>query len=240
MRLVTIGECSGAPLPGGATSCHLVEDGDGRVLLDIGSGALSMLGRCCSFDIIQAIFISHFHADHFADAGAAIYSRLISQDLGRGVGPLRFYALEDRGLSMEGRSTFTPIDEGEVVKEQGFTLSFLRTRHPVPCLAIKVRKDGKTIVYTADGGYDERLADFARGADILLAECSFPPGMGKGALAGHMGVDEVSRLANEARPGKLVLTHLPIYGGREAILEHVGKAYDGTVLLAQPLLEVEA
>ena len=93
MRLLVIGESSGRPLAGGATSCYLVEYDGAKILLDIGSGALSVLERAVRFDEIDDIFISHFHSDHVADAGPAVYHRLISTQLGLVTRPLVFHAL---------------------------------------------------------------------------------------------------------------------------------------------------
>ena len=72
MRLTVIG-CSGSyPGPDSRASCYLVEadDADGRtwrILLDLGSGALGALQRFADPLAIDAVFISHLHADHCLD-----------------------------------------------------------------------------------------------------------------------------------------------------------------------------
>ena len=72
MRLTIIG-CSGSyPGPDSAASCYLVEaDEPGgrtwRVLLDLGSGALGPLQRYADPFGVDAVFISHLHADHCLD-----------------------------------------------------------------------------------------------------------------------------------------------------------------------------
>ncbi len=76
MRLTIVG-CSGSyPGPDSPASCYLVEaegpDGAGgtrtwRILLDLGNGALGQLHRYADPLAIDAVLISHHHADHCLD-----------------------------------------------------------------------------------------------------------------------------------------------------------------------------
>ena len=239
IKVVVIGESGGTPLAGGATSCYLVEADGYPVLLDIGSGALSLLQKIHSFDSIDDIIISHFHSDHVADAGVAIYSRLIAMQLGRHVHPLRFHAMEKRELEIAPYSSAVIIDEGITEKIGPFSVSYIRTVHPVPCLAVKLSYEGKSVVYTADGAFSGKIAEFSSSSDILIAECSFYPGM-RSPESGHMDVNDAVRLAAAASPGKLVVSHLPVYGNRNEILDSIKERWNGEVILAHPFLEIEA
>ena len=236
--LTVIGESGGAPLPGGGTSCYLVEAEGYRVLLDIGSASLSLLSGIIPFDSIDDVIISHFHSDHASDAGVAVYSRLISMQLGRNVKPLVFHALEDRNLSYPPYSSVEVINEGKEEKIGPFSVSYMRTKHPVPCLAVKFIYKGKSIVYTADGALTDELITFASSADILLAECSFYSDLIEEG-AGHMSASDVVSLAAASEPGKLIITHLPVYGDREEILKYVRNGWKGDAMLASKFLRVE-
>jgi len=67
VRLTIIG-CSGSfPGPASAASCYLVEAEGFRLLVDLGSGALSALQRHAGLDEIDAICLSHLHGDHCLD-----------------------------------------------------------------------------------------------------------------------------------------------------------------------------
>ena len=239
VRVTVIGESGGTPLAGGATSCYMVEAEDHAVLLDIGSGAMSLVQKVRPFDSIDDVIISHFHDDHVADAGVAVYSRLIAMQLGRPVNPLIFHAMEKRELEMPPYSHAAVIDEGIEERIGPFSVSYMRTIHPVPCLAVRLSCDGKSIVYTADGAFSDRIAAFAASADILIAECSFYPGIGN-RDAGHMDAYDVAELAVAASPGKLVVSHLPVYGNREEMLRCIKERWKGEVILARSSLEVEA
>lgn len=236
MRLTTIGCDSACPLAGSATSAYIVEEGECRLMLDCGSGSLSLMQKVFDFDTVGHIILSHFHPDHVADVGVAIYSRLVSMQLGRGVSPLTVHALEDRDFTTP-YSRFAPIDEATRLEIGPFRIRFHRTVHPVPCLAMRLETDSGSLVYTADGALDEELVEFCKGADLVIAECSFHPGKGRPAETGHMDPESVSRLAIQALIPRLVLSHLPVYGDRMDILEYVRVRVPSScaVTLASPL-----
>ena len=67
MRITVIG-CSGSfPGPEGPASCYLLEAEGFRLLLDLGNGAVGALQRHASLDSIDAVCLSHLHADHCLD-----------------------------------------------------------------------------------------------------------------------------------------------------------------------------
>src|SRR5260370_1732004 len=67
VRLTIIG-CSGSfPGPASPASCYLVEAEGFRLLVDLGSGALGALQRHPGLDELDAICLSHLHADHCLD-----------------------------------------------------------------------------------------------------------------------------------------------------------------------------
>src|SRR5439155_7662213 len=68
VKLTVVG-CSGSfPGPDGPASCYLLEQDGVRVLLDLGSGALGSLSRHVDLDAVDAVVLSHLHADHCLDA----------------------------------------------------------------------------------------------------------------------------------------------------------------------------
>ena len=72
MRLVVVGCAGSFPSPESAASSYLVQadDADGRtwnLLLDLGNGALGPLQTHLDPSCLDAIAISHTHADHVAD-----------------------------------------------------------------------------------------------------------------------------------------------------------------------------
>src|SRR6516164_499176 len=67
MRLTVIG-CSGSfPGPDSPASCYLLEAEGFRLVIDMGNGALGVLQRHAELFGIDAICVSHLHADHCID-----------------------------------------------------------------------------------------------------------------------------------------------------------------------------
>lgn len=67
MKLHILGRNSGGPGPGGACSGYLVQSGNGNILLDCGPGIIGRLQQIIPIDDLDAIIITHLHADHFLD-----------------------------------------------------------------------------------------------------------------------------------------------------------------------------
>ncbi len=55
------------PRPGGASSSYLIQTSNAAVLIDVGSGSLGKLQLFTEYARLDAILISHMHADHFFD-----------------------------------------------------------------------------------------------------------------------------------------------------------------------------
>ncbi len=83
MKLTVVG-CSGSfPSAESACSSYLVEADGFRLLLDMGNGALGELQRHCGLYDLDAIFLSHLHADHCIDMCAYFVARYYRHDGGR-------------------------------------------------------------------------------------------------------------------------------------------------------------
>ncbi|MFS8650591.1 MAG: MBL fold metallo-hydrolase, partial [Caldibacillus sp.] len=113
-----------------------------------------------------------------------------------------------------------------------FTIHFLETNHSVPCFALRIEADGKSLVYTGDSAYTDAFIDFVRDADLLLSECNFYDGM-DGSTAGHMNSKDAATIAAKGNVKQLVLTHLPHFGDVEKLPQEAKKYFSGPVHLAK-------
>src|SRR6202012_5482599 len=67
MRL-TVAGCAGSfPGPDSPASCYLLEADGFRVVIDFGNGSLRALQKSASLFAIDAVCLSHLHADHCVD-----------------------------------------------------------------------------------------------------------------------------------------------------------------------------
>lgn len=241
MELTVLGCAGGVGRAGEACSGYLVREGGTQVLLDCGSGVVANLQRVCPLEDVDHVVISHWHADHSSDAGVLVHGRIIGRLLGRTDRELAFYAppcepdLARVGDPAQGCRSQAVVP-GDVLHVGDLKLEFCQTRHPVPCHAVRVTSDasGEVLVYTADGALTDELALFCRGAHTLVCECSLYAGT-DGTGPGHMNADDVAQLALQARPLRMVLTHLPCYGERDELLGPVRRRWEGCSVLAREM-----
>src|ERR671932_2330240 len=67
MRLTVLGKSPSWQDAGGACSGYLIEEGDTAVVIDCGNGVFGKLRRFRDYTKVDAVVISHLHADHFLD-----------------------------------------------------------------------------------------------------------------------------------------------------------------------------
>lgn len=220
MRLTVVG-CSGSyPGPDSAASCYLLEhEHEGRtwrVLLDLGNGSLGQLHRYADPLDVDAVFLSHLHADHCLDLCGYYVMRKyhptgpqpqipVWGPAGTAERMARAYDLPlEPGMGEE----FDFREHGEAVQVGPFRVETREVVHPVTAYALRVTAGGRTLVYSGDTGPCAALDDVASGAHLLLAEASFrsgddnPPDL-------HLTGADCGRTAAAAGVGRLVLTHVP-------------------------------
>jgi ribonuclease BN (tRNA processing enzyme) len=222
MRLTVVG-CSGSyPGPDSCASSYLFEaegpDGAGgtrtwRILVDLGNGALGQLHQYVDPLTIDAVFLSHLHADHCLDLCGYYVMRKYHPTGAQPRIPVwgppdtpgrmaRAYDLPlDPGMGEE--FDFRPLEP--VVEVGPFRVESAPVVHPVDAFALRVTADGRSVAYSGDTGPCESLEALATGADLFLCEASFrdgednPPDL-------HMTGSECGTAAARAGVGRLVLT----------------------------------
>jgi ribonuclease BN (tRNA processing enzyme) len=244
MRLTIVG-CSGSyPGPDSAASCYLVEAEHGdrtwRILLDLGSGALGSLQRYADPLTVDAVFLSHLHADHCLDlCGYHVLRRYHPsghQPLIPVWGPVgtadrmaRAYDLPpDPGM----REEFDFLTYDGTVELGPFVVEPIRVAHPVPAYGLRITADGVTLGYSGDTGPCGGFDDVARDVDLLLAEASFRDGDDNPANL-HLTGSDCGATATRAGVRRLLLTHVPPWHEAEDSLAEARSAYDGPVDLAR-------
>lgn len=188
-----------------------------KVLLDCGSGS----HRFFNFNELENlnIFISHLHRDHYNDVYNYMYSSYSLKNLGRLKTPIKIYIpsspediaqdISNERLSFSENFIYT---ENSLYKLNDTSIEFCKTYHSehVESYAIKLKADGKTIVYTGDLSYKskDKIINFTKDADLLICESSLLKSHGFNEICNHLTAEQAGKIAKESNAKKLLLTHL--------------------------------
>ncbi|WP_239256958.1 MBL fold metallo-hydrolase [Listeria ilorinensis] len=241
MQLTVFGHWGGYPLKNDGTSSYLLEEEGFKLLIDVGASAVSIMQNYLDPADLDAVILSHYHPDHVADVGILQHIRLLSNQENRPpILPIYAHNEDERGFSYLNMKDVTEAyvyQEEDILEVGPFSISFLRTIHPVPCFAMRFSANGKSVVYTADSAYQESFVAFAERADFLFADTNFFKEMaGKSRV--HMASIEVGRLAKQASVKKLMLTHLPQNGSLQQLKTEAAAEFNGEILLAEKGLSI--
>jgi ribonuclease BN (tRNA processing enzyme) len=236
MQITVLGAGSAYPRAGGACAGFLVRAGNAKIWLDAGNGTFSRLQRYVSYRELDALILTHGHADHVADVLPLMYALGFDPEVEPST--LVVYAPSDveptlkwplGGTSKDMfkrifafRSIAEPFEIGPVSFEP------FRTQHPAETYGLRMTEGSSVAVYTSDTALYDGLADACRDADLLIAEATYvngveaPPGV-------HMWARETGWLAREAGAKQLVLTHIwPTFAPARAVAE-AAREFDGPV-----------
>ncbi|MCX4823398.1 MBL fold metallo-hydrolase [Streptomyces sp. NBC_01142] len=244
MKLTVVG-CSGSfPSAESACSSYLVEADGFRLLLDMGNGALGELQRHVGLYDLDAIFLSHLHADHCIDMCGYFVARYYRHDGGR-CDPLPVFGPEgtEQRLITAYADTPSPSAMSEVfdfrtLKSGSFDIGPFSVRtekvhHPVEAYGIRLEHAGKVLTYSGDTGVCEALHELADGSDLFLCEASFTHGK-EDIPDLHLNGREAGAHAQRARAGRLVLTHIPPWTDPRQNLADARAVYGGPTEIAVP------
>lgn len=245
MKLTVLG-CSGSlPGPESPASGYLVEAEGYRLVLDLGHGAFGALQRYVSPADVDAIVVSHLHADHCIDLTAYVVALRYGGDGYRlresvdriplvGVAGTRdrleaAYDPLARKPGLHDLFAFTTPTAGELGP---FRVSYAPMNHPIATNAIRIEHDDHSLVYSGDTGECPELIELADGADVLLCEASV--GRGEYQVPDlHMTGRQAGKHAAKAGVERLIVTHVPPWNSPQAAADDAGEEFDGTVEIAR-------
>ena len=279
-RVVLLGTKGGPRVgeAGRSNPATLLVINDVPYLIDCGYGVTKQLITAgIALDRLRYIFITHHHSDHNLEFGPLIYNTWIT-----GL-PAQIDAYGPPGLTKMAQQFFEYqkfdidvriVDEGRtdprklvttheitkpgvVLTNTDVKVSMCVVRHPPIKEAYAYRFDAKdrSVVISGDTAYAPELAEFAKGADVLVHEVMYLPGieallkrlpnakrLREHLMAAHTLPEDVGKIAAQAGVKTLVLTHF-VPGDDASITDEqwaadVRKHFKGQIIVGRDLLEI--
>jgi ribonuclease BN (tRNA processing enzyme) len=253
VRLEVLGSAGAAPLQGACAS-YVVRGGGATLLLDCGPGTLERLWRRRLLGELDAIVISHMHADHVLDL-VMLSGEIVQALAGGGRTPLHVPASNgpevlarlDAAFKREpdAPSRFTRAFDvreytaTDTLRVGEMSLSFAPTAHPPPCLAARVSDGARVLVYGADGSPSAAVEELAHEADVLVLEATLLDDARVAAEHGHMTAIQAGEVATRAGATRLLLTHTLAGVEEQELLERAGRTFAGPLAIARAGYELE-
>ena len=279
-RLILLGTKGGPRVgeAGRSNPATVILINDVPYLVDCGYGATKQLLLAgVAVNRVRYIFITHHHSDHNLEYGSLFYNAWsVGQPIkidGYGPPGLRkmaedFFSYQkfdiDTRVVDEGRTdprsllTSHEFDKpGVILENDDVKVSSCRVRHPPIEQAYAYRFDApdRSIVISGDTAFSPELAQFAKGADVLVHEVMYLPAIDalvrrlpeakrlrEHLLASHTLPADVGKVATQAGVKTLVLSHF-VPGDDRSITDEqwaadVRKEFKGQIIVGRDLLEI--
>jgi ribonuclease Z len=259
-RVILLGTGTPNPEPDRMGPAVALVSGPRVYLVDCGAGVVRRAAQAgLKMEQLTRLFVTHLHSDHTVGLPDVIFTPAVTgrKETLEVYGPpgLRVMAKhvmkawrEDMEIRLHGLEPSSAAAYKVVVKEvrpglvyddgvvrvRAISVAHGGWKH---AYAYRFEAGGKTVVISGDTAYSERLAEAAKGCDILVHEVysrkgweGRSPEWQRYHAAYHTSGVELGRLAAIARPKALVLYHqLPMGQTEEEVLGEVKAAFPGEV-----------
>lgn len=197
---------------------------------------------------IDAILYTHIHPDHCADLVPIIFACKYHEDprhkdlLIVGGEGFRDYFEGMRwvnGSSLEPSTFRIHIRELAVgeIRIDDLNITAFPLQHTPQSVGYRITSpEGKAMAYSGDTDYCPNLLALAKGADLLLLECSFPD---EKKVPGHLTPSLAGRIAQAAGCKRLVLTHLYPPCDKTDIKMICQKQFSGDIIVAEDMMCID-
>jgi ribonuclease BN (tRNA processing enzyme) len=278
-RMVLLGTKGGPRIAlNAANPANVVVVNDVPFVVDCGAGvSRQLLAAGIPIPSVKYVFISHHHSDHNLEYGNLVYNAWAAglstpiysygpvglEQMTKTYWELNKFDIDTR-IADEGRPDPRKLliakdidSDGVVLQTADVKVTAFRTPHPpiTDNFAYKFETPDGVIVFSSDTNYNPKLAEFAKGADILVHECLYLPAVDqlvlktkngatlkKHLLAAHTTTEDVGRIAAAANVKTLVLSHF-VPGDFPDITDDdwtrdVKKNYSGRIVVGKDLMEI--
>jgi ribonuclease BN (tRNA processing enzyme) len=255
VRITVLGKSPSWQDAEGACSGYLIEEDDFRLLLDCGNGVFSKLRRVIDYVDVDAVLITHVHADHFLDLVPFSYALSYAPrqqpvpvagwpgtdsparpelHVPPGAGDVFRHIVSCWGQAdlidnAFALSEYVPPDELLVGP---FAVRFCEVPHFTTTYAVELTSNGSRFTFSADCSPNEALVQFARDTQLLLIEATLPRPERTG-IRGHLTPGEAGDHARRAGAQRVILTHFSDELDSCWLQAQAAETYGGPVELAR-------
>lgn len=219
----------------------LIQDEANKIMLDCGSGTHSLLEYPDDLQNLSVI-ISHLHRDHYNDIFNLQYASFAFHNQKRIENPIDIYLpqtplvrADDIKNETESFARYFIITEESSLKIGNIKIDFCKTAHPIETYAIRLKNGDKTIVYTSDTSYSakDRIAEFAKGADLLICESSLLKKHGFPEINSHLTAAQAAKIAKQANVKCLGLTHFWFEENVQEYIDEAREFFENSIALEE-------
>jgi ribonuclease BN (tRNA processing enzyme) len=246
VRLSVLGGCGAWPAAGLACSGYLVEHDGFRVLIDPGYATLPLLLQVLDAADVDAVLVSHGHPDHCADLNPLLRGRALRDEPAPALpvyapaGAMEPVSASDRPGMLEDAIALREFSPGDRLTVGPFGVRSWLLPHFVPNAGLRLEADGECLAYTGDSGPSPDLLSLALGADVLLAEATYPWQVTASDPRYLSSARQAGQVASRAGAGQLVLTHLWPGTDPEDAIRAASESYADPISVASAGLVVSA
>jgi len=170
MRIVFLGTSHGVPEPDRKCSSTLIEVGNSRYIIDMGTQSIEQLiVRRIPIESVKCIFATHMHGDHtngiisyldlcswyFKEAQPTVF---MPEPVEEAVAAIKAW-LKCNGTEL-GDYTFKPVNEGLIYEDKDIKVTAFKTKHIERSYAFLVEAEGKRVLFSGDLSHNGPQDDF--------------------------------------------------------------------------------
>ncbi|MDZ7374502.1 MAG: MBL fold metallo-hydrolase [candidate division KSB1 bacterium] len=247
VRLTVLGSGSCVPNFRRSAAAYHLSGPRGSFFVDLGAGALRRATESgIPWAEADAVLLSHFHMDHFADLLPYLFALKNTPGLQRGrelvlAGPVGLRSLLTGLAELLGGWVLRPGVALEVLEMESGSLTLpgcrieaARVQHSRGALGFRFEMEGVTISYSGDTGPCEEVIRLCQGAQVAILECAAIDE----PMPSHLTPEEAGEIARQAGVELLLLSHFYPSARPADVLARCRRAYAGTVLIAEDLLQL--
>lgn len=250
-----------------------------QIVVDCGLGVTrALVDQGMQLRDLTTIYITHLHSDHYLELGPLIHTAWTAGlkttiDIYGPSGLDRYWRqfiesmrddielrIADEGRpDLESLVSIHVLKEGAIAVDNGITVAALKNIHPplVNTFALSFKTDDAHVVFSGDTAYLPTLADFARGADLLIHEAMLEAALPalfaridngderlhEHWMRSHTLAQDAGKIATAADVGALALNHLIPSDDPDYDVNHwhdaLASTWAGTLHIAKDGIKIE-